>query len=337
MTIITNAGTKSVTLRGTGIDTGTPQMEISPTSLSFGSVNVGSTSSKTFTISNPGTAALYVTSITVGTGSGQYSLSHASINVAAGSSKTVTVTFQPTSAGSKSGTIAIEAEDIPQTKSVILSGTGVATGAPVMTLSPSSSTIAFGEVNVGSRSDKKLTVKNTGTADLVISSATLLSRTSFLIGQTAWQNRTLAPGESGEISIGFKPTKNGYTNDVLTIVSNAGNKEIMLTGTGLASGVLSVSPTSVSFGQVSVGSNSVIKITLKNTGTADLVVNDAVMESRTDFLVGAGTWRDKTLAPGESGEMNIKFQPKSTGKKTDVVTITTSVGSKTVSVNGTGI
>ena len=68
-----------------------------------------------------------------------------------------------------------------------------------------------------------------------------------------------------------------------------------------------------------------------------MVVNDAVMESRTDFLVGAGTWRDKTLAPGESGEMNIKFQPKSTGKKTDVVTITTSVGSKTVSVNGTGI
>ena len=204
---------------------------MTPSSLSFGDVNVGASSSKTFSIKNTGTANLVVSKIEIGTGSGQYSVSPSSMTVTPGNSKTVTVTFKPTSAGSKSGAVAITANDIPSTKSVILSGTGVQAGSPVLSLSPSS-TLSFGSVNVGSRKDMVVTVKNTGNADLVVYSATLASRVGFLVGSSEWQNKTLAPGESDTINVGFRPSETGSKSDVLTVESNAGTKKINCTGTG---------------------------------------------------------------------------------------------------------
>ncbi len=341
LTIVTNAGNKTINLTGTGVSSGTPDISISPTSLSFGNVAVGSSKTATFTISNPGSAPLSVTSISIGTGTGQYTVNTSATTVPVGGSRTVAVTFKPTSAGSKSGTVAIEAEGINRSLAVLLSGTGTSSAAPILTLTPSSTTFPFGEVSVGTRSNKTLTVKNTGTADLVVSSATLASRTEFLIGSTAWSNKTLAPGESGDIALGFQPSSAGSKTDVLTIVTNAGTKTINLTGTGVATAapVLTLSPSSTTFafGSVNVGTRSNKTLTVKNTGTADLVVSSATLASRTEFLIGSTAWSNKTLAPGESGDIALGFQPSSAGSKTDVLTIVTNAGTKTINLTGTGV
>ncbi len=341
LTIVTNAGNKTINLTGTGVSSGTPDISISPTSLSFGNVAVGSSKTATFTISNPGSAPLSVTSISIGTGTGQYTVNTSATTVPVGGSRTVAVTFKPTSAGSKSGTVAIEAEGINRSLAVILSGTGTSSAAPILTLTPSSTTFPFGEVSVGTRSNKTLTVKNTGTADLVVSSATLASRTEFLIGSSAWSNKTLAPGESGDIALGFQPSSAGSKTDVLTIVTNAGTKTINLTGTGVAvaAPVLTLSPSSTTFafGSVNVGTRSNKTLTVKNTGTADLVVSSATLASRTEFLIGSSAWSNKTLAPGESGDIALGFQPSSAGSKTDVLTIVTNAGTKTITLTGTGV
>nr|MCR5326218.1 choice-of-anchor D domain-containing protein [Bacteroidales bacterium] len=183
-----NADPRLVVVKGTGVDKGKPDIEVSPTSLAFGNVSIGESSSKTFSIKNTGSANLIVTKIEIGSGTGQYTVSPASMTVNPGASKTVTVTFKPTSTGSKPGTVAITADDIPSTKAVILSGTGVLAAAPIMTLSPLN-ILAFGNVNIGSRKDMVVTVKNTGYADLVVSSAMLANRTAFLIGASEWQGK----------------------------------------------------------------------------------------------------------------------------------------------------
>lgn len=99
-----------------------------PTSLAFGSVTVGTSKTKTLTISNVGTATLTITNITV-SGS-QFSRGTLPGPIAAGGSADVDVTFSPTSAGAKSATLTITSNDPDEASvSVALSGTGATAAA----------------------------------------------------------------------------------------------------------------------------------------------------------------------------------------------------------------
>ena len=126
------AGTANVTVTTTdGAQTATckvtvnkPQMtiEASPTSLSFGNVNVGESSTKTFTISNTGKAEVKVSGISVPTAFGTDASTP--FTIAVGKSQTINVTFTPTDGKDYSGTITISS-DADSQPTVSVSGKGV--------------------------------------------------------------------------------------------------------------------------------------------------------------------------------------------------------------------
>lgn len=104
----------------------------SPTSLSFGNVNIGASSAaQIVTVSNTGTATCSVTanSFTTGTqfsiGTGSGACSAVTYNLIVGSSCKYYVTFSPTSAGAKSDTYTLTDNASPTTQSFTVSGTGV--------------------------------------------------------------------------------------------------------------------------------------------------------------------------------------------------------------------
>jgi hypothetical protein len=100
----------------------------SPSSLAFGDVASGSTSSaQTVTVSNPGTTAASVSSVTV---SGPFSQTNTcGSSIAAGGSCTVSVTFAPTAAGAASGTLSVASSAPGSPLTVALSGTGVSSSS----------------------------------------------------------------------------------------------------------------------------------------------------------------------------------------------------------------
>ncbi len=112
---------QNVALSGTGT---APGAALAPASLGFGNQGVGTTSgAEMVTLSNPGNAALSITSIAV---SGDFAESNnCGSNLAAGSNCSIQVTFSPTATGTRSGTLAVtdSASGSPQT--VALTGTGV--------------------------------------------------------------------------------------------------------------------------------------------------------------------------------------------------------------------
>lgn len=97
---------------------------ISVPSLTFDTTTVGDSSQKTFTISNPGSAALLVTKIViVGADASQFVVSTTTDTIGAGGQQTISVTFAPTSAGSKSDTLTVKSNDPANpTKTIILKG-----------------------------------------------------------------------------------------------------------------------------------------------------------------------------------------------------------------------
>jgi kumamolisin len=105
-------------------------------------------------------------------------------------------------------------------------------GAPVVTLTPTS--LKWGKVNVGvTAAGKVVTMKNTGTATLNISSI-VPSGDFALVTSTRPCGATLASGKACKIKVTFTPTQTGTRTGDVTITDNAANspQQVTLTGTG---------------------------------------------------------------------------------------------------------
>jgi PKD repeat protein len=123
--------TQIVALSGTG--TG-PSVSLSPTSLTFPAVTVGTSSAQSTMLTNTGNASLTISSITV---SGGFSQTNTCANtVSAGASCTISVIFKPLAAGTTTGALSIYDNAFGSPQSVALSGTGL-----VFTVGPQPPTV----------------------------------------------------------------------------------------------------------------------------------------------------------------------------------------------------
>jgi F5/8 type C domain/Pectate lyase superfamily protein/Abnormal spindle-like microcephaly-assoc'd, ASPM-SPD-2-Hydin len=207
-------------------------VSVSPSALNFGSVATGSKSSaQTVTVSNPTGSAAAVSSITA---TGDFSQANTcGSSIAAGGSCTVSVTFAPTTTGSRTGTLTVNAGGV--TNAVSLSGTGTSSGGGSATLSASPTSVAFGSEAVGSTTAaQKITVTNTGSAAASISSIS----TGAPFAQTSTCGTSIAAGGSCTVSVTFTPTAADGASASLTVASNATNPSLTvpLTGTGTSGG-----------------------------------------------------------------------------------------------------
>jgi hypothetical protein len=168
-----NASTsqQSAALTGTGAPVPVPQAVLNPTSLTFPSTTVGSSATtQPVTLSNPGTAALAITGISM-TGANATSFAETNTcgtSLAAGASCTVTVSFTPTAAGSLTASLSVADNATGSPQTAALTGTGIAS-----TFTVNSSTAAA-SVQPGSVAVYNLTVVPVGGSynNLVTLSAT---------------------------------------------------------------------------------------------------------------------------------------------------------------------
>ncbi len=307
-----------------------------PSSLAFGNVNVGSTSSgQVVTVTNTGgTTSGNVTFPAAPAG---FSKSGGCTNgtFAPGASCTLTFVFNPSAAGNVNATYTIGGSvSIP----ISLSGTGVSVSTtPNVNASPTS--LAFGSVNVGSTSAAQtVTVTNSGTA-----AATNMSYpaapTGYGKGGTC-SSATLAAGASCTLTFTFSPTAAGASNATYTLTGGGKTIGIALAGTGTsASGAasLSATPTSLSFGDVAVGSTSSTQtVTLSNTGGAAAAGIAMSNGNPTEFVLTSNTC-GTSLAAGATCTLGVAYRPASAGSDGTTITFTyTGGGLVTVALSGNG-
>jgi hypothetical protein len=224
VTITDNAipTSQAVSLTGTGT---APAVVLSVTSLVFPAQAVGTSSSaQSVTVKNTGGATLTITSIAA---AGDFSqTNNCGSSLAAGSSCTLSVTFKPTAAGARSGAVTLTDNASPATQTVSLSGTGT---VPIVSLSPTSLTFPTQTVGTSS-SAQSVTLKNTGSATLRITSVTVTGNFS----QTNTCGASVAAGSGCSLSVTFKPTVTGTRTGTVTFTDNASptTQTISLKGTG---------------------------------------------------------------------------------------------------------
>ncbi|HEY0935583.1 MAG TPA: choice-of-anchor D domain-containing protein, partial [Trebonia sp.] len=234
---------------------------VAPGALNFGSVAAGTASAaQTVTVANPTSAAAPVASVAA---TGDFAeTSTCGSSIPAGGSCTVSVTFKPAAAGSRTGTLTVDAGG--STSTVSLSGTGTAGGGgSSATLSASPASVSFGSVAVGSASAAKtVTVTNTGGAAAAVSSVSAAAP----FAETSTCGSSIAAGASCTVSVTFKPAAAGAASGNLTLASDASNPSltVALSGTGTSSGgggavnlALNAPATASSYTQNYVAANAV--------------------------------------------------------------------------------
>jgi hypothetical protein len=334
-------------------------------SVPFGSVNTGSSANQTVTITNTGTANLAVGAVgSTNALAAPFSISNDTCSnqtIAPSASCTMRVTFAPTATGTLSDSFNIPSND-PAKSSVIMnvSGTGAAVPTPAISVTDSVApttdlSVPFGSVNTGSSVSQTVTITNTGTANLAvgaIGSANPLAA-PFSIKTDTCSNQAIAPAASCTVTIAFTPTATGTLSDSFSIPSSDPSKAtvtVNVSGTGAAvptpaiSVTDSVAPTTdlqVPFGTVIVSSSASQTVTVKNTGTANLVMGavGSANPLAAPFTITADTCSNQTIAPAATCTLTIAFAPTSTGTLSDSFSIPSNDPSKatvTVNVNGAG-
>ena len=341
-----NATGSPQTLPVTGLSVGVPQASFSPTSLTFASQGVGTTSAaQTITLSNPGTDTLSISSIALtGTNAADFKQTNTcGTSIAAKANCTISLTFDPAAVGSRTASLSVTDNANNTAGSVQTAGlTGTGTGVQKISFSPTS--LSFPSTNVGSSSAaQSITVSNPGTATLTISSISITPTGDYT--QTNTCGSSLAVGSTCSITVTFKPAASGTRTASISVADGATGspQTVALTGTAVGVPAATVSPTTVAFGNQAVGvASAASNVTVTNSGTGSLVVASFKISgtNAADFSAASSACPG-TLAPGAACTIAVTFKPAGSGSRTGTLTITDNAGNvanstQTVSLTGTG-
>ena len=219
---------------------------------------------------------------------------------------------------------------------------GAATPAPAVSLNPSSLSFGNQQVNTTGTS-QTVTLTNSGTAALIISSIGLTGTNPGDFAQTNTCPGTLAASASCSLSVTFTPTATGSSSASITITDNASGSPHSValsgTGTGVPAPAVSLSPASLSFGSQNVGTTSAPQtVTLTNSGTADLTINSIGLGGTNPGDFAQTNTCPSTLAASASCSLSVTFTPTATGSSSANLTITDNASGSphSVTLSGSG-
>lgn len=319
----------------------TAQMSLSMSSVAFGSMQVGSTVIIPVAMTNTGRQTVTISQATVSGTGFSFAGPNLPIAVAPQQSATLSVSFAPQTAGSVTGSLNVSywaswgGKNTVHSSSVTaaLSGTGYSNPSPGYLTSPSG--MNLGSVTVGSSQTQALTVSNSGGSSLTISGATV-SGTGFSVSGLIFPY-TLPAGGSANLSVTFAPSTTGTDNATLFLSSNASNPSVgvSLTGCGTTStGTLGVTPGSMSFGSVTIGSAQTQSGSVTASGGS--VTLSSASSSNSAFTLG-GLTLPVTLAAGQSVPFTVTFAPTTSGTASSNVSFFTSTSTSALATaSGSG-
>jgi Abnormal spindle-like microcephaly-assoc'd, ASPM-SPD-2-Hydin len=311
-------------------------LSMNPSTIAFGNLAVGASQNSTVTLSNNGGSDLSVTQATLSGASFTLGNLALPITLHSGDTTSATLTFAPAGIGAFSGsvTFSTSSDGANGTAVLSLSGTGIAGSQGA--LSPSSASLAFGNVQVGNNTSLSETLTNTGGSGVTISQANLTGAAFQVTGLTL--PVTLKANASVTFTATFTPGSASAASGSLSVVSNASNSplNIVLSGNGTAVGQLAASPGSLTFGKVAVGSSSSLNGSLTASGTAITVTSTSLNNS--EFVV-SGISLPANIPAGQSASFTVTFTPQSSGSTSASLSFASNASNSPAgqSMTGTGM
>ena len=341
LTINSDAPNSPVTIALSGTAVDTEYLTVTPGALSFADQVVATASSpQTVTITNVGDQPATISSSYIYSSAADYTeVNDCPASLPAGQSCQASVTFTPTQAGLRTGYLYVYSPESGY-QDVSLSGTGVVgSGTSEGVLTPSSNSLNFGSLLVGTTSTSQpFYVYNTGDVPVTVSSAT-----ASTAGQTGSSDFQISSGSCGVSSavqidpqsycylyVTFTPSTAAAETGTVTINNSTSSTPltISLSGIGLAAvQTLVASPPNYVFSAQPVGTTSSTQyIYFYNTGNDPFTIDRVLITG--DFNISYTNCSEAVLDP--SGPQNnyagycyaaVTFAPTATGMRTGTISL----------------
>ncbi|MBV9301507.1 MAG: choice-of-anchor D domain-containing protein [Acidobacteriaceae bacterium] len=326
-------------------------VSISPSSLFFPSRDVGTTSpAQTLTLTTTGSNTLTIGTVSASIPDYVILNDNCSGQMITSKAKcTLQVEFQPTTSGSRNGTLSFpdNAANSPQTVKVTASAVGAQ-------LTPPTHVFPAQHGNTTSPTTVTLTLTNFLSTTLSYGAATFSGNnpTDFPIqngGSCSTSGGTLAAngssGNSCTFVIAFQPTANGNESATLSITDNAGTQSATVSGYGVGA---SLAPPKGYFPaqRGNTQSSTNLSITFTNylssplsytpqwTGTNS---GDFLVQSSSTCPNSGGAPTASTLGANSSCTYVVAFKPTANGPESATLSISDADGTQTSTFSGTGV
>ena len=197
-------------------------------------------------------------------------------------------------------------------------------------------TLDYGQVQVGSSKQYFFQLTNVGNANVTII-ARRKNNTNFTFGNFPVPV-TVQPGKSVQLPVNFAPAVSGTMTAKISIVSSAPTPKLVInvSGTGVNpnTATLGVTPSSLNFGNVTVGSSANLPLTL-TASNGPVTISSAQINSSEFTLPGFVV--PKTISAGQSINVTATFTPNLSGTATANLVITSNAANSPATVPLTGI
>ena len=197
--------------------------------------------------------------------------------------------------------------------------------------------VNFGSAVVGKKVSQAVSVANTGNMPVNISQANV-SNAQFSVSGLVMP-LSLPVGQSSSFQVSFAPNSSGSVAGTLTVTTDAGvtSPQVALSGTATpAPQQISLNPTSLNFGTITVGGTGNGTATVSNVGGSNLTVS-LISVSGGPFGV-SGITTPSTIVPGGSVTLDVTYSPTIAGSNSGAISFTSNdpqTPTSTISLAGT--
>lgn len=314
--------------------------------LAFGSVQVGSTVSRSITITNQSLVPLTLQPADVAAPFGTVIADVQTI--APHDALTIGFTYKPDEAGPSATSVTLVSNSVDAgvlNRIIDLTGTGTTPPPAVCTFTVEPMSVDFGSVTAGQTKNAGARVTNTGTAACPVTDIQIAAGSSpaFTLAAGEATSTSVAVGSSVPIIVTFAPaTSSGTFQGTLDFAVAGTAVQVPLSGTSPAPAApctYSVTPTSIGFGIVQVNATMTSGVVVKNTGSSTpcSVSNVEIgAGSASAFTLATGQATTGTLAPGATMNIDVTFAPVDADSSFDgtLTFVVTPGTTETVPLNG---
>jgi hypothetical protein len=295
-------------------------IEVAPASLDFGAVAPANQSTRNVGVTNSGGGDCHLSGVAFASSSDpSFSLGYTptSLVVPSGQSVSLTVTFSPTSASlplRRTGSLIFRTDDPNQGTVQVPLSASIQTNC---TLSIYPSSYDFGQVQLNNTATGSVVITNAGSGSCEVADLALApgSDSEFSIGAVQANQFTLAPLAVQVIPIAFHAVDaaapHHRTGQLAFATTDTKQTSVAIPlSADIDTGcILTIAPTSVSFGNVILNTTVSGSVTLSNGGTDACQVSSVGLDptSDPDFSLPSGQALAFSVAPGAKQTITVQF------------------------------
>ncbi len=309
----------------TGSGTANAKLNITPNPVNFGQVKPGVTRSMNVNIENISEETLDLNVSISNDNDGVFQIEGStSLSIPSGKIGQLAVKFTPKAEKNYTAALVLDKDN-----QVELRGKGSLS----IDLNFSPSELQFGEVPVGEKSVKTVTVQN-----LTLTEITLVPEIAGVDASyfeiTSQPEGPIESGLTGEVEVEFSPSV-GKEYTAQLFLDQDKLAAVPMSGKGKISSDLSVEPANLDFGTINVNASKELKITVTNLYGQQVTLDNSISGSGAEaFSISEDL---QNLDADQSGEITVKFMPASARQYEAQVNIVSSNQVEyTVSLKGRG-